>query len=105
METAELLEFAVSKIEDMKGRDIVKLDVRGKSSITEFMLVCSGNSKRHVQSIADNVNKEVRASGISPIGFEGQDSGEWVIVDLDDVVIHVMQEQTRDFYQLEKLWG
>jgi len=105
LQTTELLDFAFDKIDDMKARDIVKLDVIGKSNITDYMIVCSGNSKRHVLSIADNVNKEAKAAGIEPLGFEGRDVGEWVIVDLGDVIVHVMQEQSRDFYQLEKLWG
>jgi ribosome-associated protein len=105
LQTTELLDFAFDKIDDMKARDIVKLDVIGKSSITDYMIVCSGNSKRHVLSIADNVNKEAKKAGIDPLGFEGRDSGEWVIVDLGEVIVHVMQEQSRDFYQLEKLWG
>ncbi|MBE0362512.1 ribosome-associated protein [Pseudoalteromonas ulvae UL12] len=105
MESTELLEFAVDKIDDMKARDIIKLDVREKSNITDYLVICSGNSKRHVQSIAENVNKEAKAIGLEPLGIEGQTGGEWVLVDLGDVVVHVMQDQSRDFYQLEKLWG
>jgi ribosome-associated protein len=105
LETTELLEFALDKIDDMKGRDIVTLDVRGKSTITDYLIVCSGNSKRHVQSIAENLNKEAKAIGLVPLGCEGQTCGEWVLVDLGDIVVHVMQDQSRDFYQLEKLWG
>ncbi|MDP5136558.1 ribosome silencing factor [Rheinheimera baltica] len=89
----------------MKGRDIVVLDVRGKSSVTEFMIVCSGTSNRHTKSIADYVAAEVKKAGINALGIEGQSSGEWVLLDLDDVVVHVMLEESRSFYQLEKLWG
>jgi ribosome-associated protein len=105
LQTTELVEFALNKMDDMKARDVVKLDVIGKSPITDYLLICSGNSKRHVLSIADNVNKEAKAAGFEPLSFEGRETGEWVIVDLGDVIVHVMQEQTRDFYQLEKLWG
>ena len=105
MDSQQLLDLALDKVDDMKARDIVKLDVRDVSSITDYLVICSGNSKRHVQSIADHVAKEARDAGEPPIGQEGQDIGEWVLVDLGDVVVHVMQDQTRDFYDLEKLWG
>ena len=105
MDSKQLLAFALDKVDDMKARDVVQLDVRGKSDITDYMLVCSGNSKRHVQSIADHVAKEARHTGEEPLGYEGQNEGEWVLVDLGDVVVHVMQDQSRDFYDLEKLWG
>jgi ribosome-associated protein len=88
----------------MKGRDVVKLDVQKKSTITDYMVVCSGNSKRHVQSIGETVYLEAKNNGINIIGMEGKQFGEWVLVDLGGVIVHVMQESTRDFYQLEKLW-
>lgn len=105
MQSNELVEFVIEKINDLKGRDIVTLDVREKSSITDFMVICSGNSKRHVQSIGDNVTLEAKKSALDIIGVEGKEHGEWVLVDLGTVIVHVMQESTRDFYQLEKLWG
>ncbi|WP_370300556.1 ribosome silencing factor [Rheinheimera baltica] len=105
MQTSGLVSFVQDKIDDMKGRDIVVLDVRGKSSVTEFMIVCSGTSNRHTKSIADYVAAEVKKAGINALGIEGQSSGEWVLLDLDDVVVHVMLEESRSFYQLEKLWG
>jgi len=100
-----LQDFVIEKIEDLKGRDITCLNVAGKSSITDCMIVCSGNSKRHVQSIAEHVAQEVKQAGLAPLGIEGEDAGEWVLVDLGDLILHVMQDETRDFYQLEKLWG
>ena len=105
MQTTELVSFIQDKIDDLKGRDIVTLDVRGKSSITEFMIICSGTSNRHTKSIADYVAVEVKKAGIETLGIEGQTSGEWVLLDLGDVVVHVMLEETRGFYQLEKLWS
>lgn len=105
MEHEQLKQFVIDKIEDLKARDIVDLDVKGKSTMTDTMLVCSGNSKRHVISIAENVVVEAKKAGFAPLGMEGEDTGEWVLVDMGDVVLHVMQDQTRDFYQLEKLWG
>lgn len=104
MENKDFKQFVIEKIEDLKGRDLVDLDVRGKSTITDTMLVCSGNSKRHVKSIAQNVVTECKQSGHTPLSVEGQDTGEWVLVDLGEIIVHVMQDETRDFYQLEKLW-
>lgn len=105
MQGKTLHDFIVDKIDDLKGRDIVVLDVRNQSSITDCMIICSGNSSRHVCSIADHVAEELRHAGIMPFGMDGQADGEWVLVDMGDVMIHVMQEHTRALYQLEKLWG
>lgn len=105
MQGPALHAFIADKIDDMKGRDIVTLDVRGKSSITDCMIICSGNSNRHVRSIAEHVAEELRHAGLMPLGMEGQDVGEWVLVDMGDVIIHVMQDDTRQLYQLEKLWS
>ena len=105
MDHDKLKQFVIEKIEDLKGRDIIDLDVAGKSSVTDTMLICSGNSKRHVVSIAENVVMEMKQAGHPPLSIEGQETGEWVLVDLGDVVVHVMQDEARDFYQLEKLWG
>ncbi len=105
MEQQQLKQFVIDKIDDMKGRDVIEIDVKGKSSITDTMVICSGNSKRHVVSIAENVMLEAKHTGIDVLSVEGKESGEWVLVDLGDVIVHVMQDETRDFYQLEKLWG
>ena len=105
MDHQQLKAFVVEKIEDLKGRDIIDLDVSEKSSVTETMLICSGNSKRHVVSIAENVVVEAKQAGNPPLSIEGRDVGDWVLVDLGDVVLHVMQDDAREFYQLEKLWG
>lgn len=105
MQGQTLHTFIVDKIDDLKGRDIVVLDVRGKSSITDCMIICSGNSNRHVCSIADHVAEELRHAGLQPLGIEGETEGEWVLVDMGDVIVHVMQDDTRSLYQLEKLWS
>ena len=105
MESQQLKQFVKDKIDDMKARDVIELDVRGKSSITDTMIICSGNSKRHVSSIAENVMVEAKNAGHAPGSVEGKESGEWVLVDFCDVILHVMQDETRDFYQLEKLWS
>ena len=104
MQTEALTAFIVEKIEDMKGRDIIILDIADKASFASTMIVCSGNSNRHVKSIAQNVAMECRAEGQNPLGIEGNDVGEWSLVDLGDVIVHVMTDSTRDTYQLEQLW-
>ena len=104
LQSSDLITFVTEKIEDMKGRDIVTLEVSKKSSFTDYMLVCSGNSKRHVISIAQSLTIECRAAGIEALGVEGNDIGEWSLVDLGDVVVHIMTDEIRDRYQLEQLW-
>jgi len=105
LQAEQLRDFVIEKIEELKGRDIRVLDVHEKTDVAEFMVVCSGSSKTHVRSIANNVAVEAKHAGIPPIGVEGGEESEWVLVDLGDVIVHVMQEGTRDFYELEKLWG
>ncbi len=104
MQNQQILEFVLDKIDDLKARDIITIDVSNTSTITDYMVICSGNSKKHVQSIADHVALEAKNAGETPLGVEGKEAGEWVLVDMGPVVLHVMQEGTRDFYQLEKLW-
>lgn len=101
----KLLELILATLEDAKARDVKVLDVRGKTSIADFMVIASGTSERHVKASAEQVVEKVKAAGVLPIGSEGQEAAEWVLVDLGDVIVHVMKPQTREFYQLEKLWG
>lgn len=100
----KLLEVVLSTLEDSKAKDVTVLDVRGKTSMTDFMVVASGTSERHVKSLASHVAEEAKKHDTQPIGVEGEDVGEWVLVDLGEVIVHVMKPQIRDFYQLEKLW-
>jgi len=101
----QLNAFIVDKVDDMKAQDIQTIDVQGKSSITDFMIVCTGTSKRHVASIADHVAREAKLVGREPLAIDGEAEGEWVVVDLGDTILHVMQEEQREIYQLEKLWA
>ncbi len=89
----------------MKAVDTTVIDVRGKNSITDFMILCTGNSKRHVSAIANHVAKEAVAAKIKLLGSEGIRDGEWVVIDLGDAIVHVMQDEQRQLYQLEKLWN
>ena len=102
--TDQLLELVVSSLEDFKATDIQVIDVSGKNPLTERMVVASGNSTRHVKSMAENLVVEAKAAGNPPLGVEGASEGEWVLVDLNDVIVHLMLPQTRAFYNLEKLW-
>jgi ribosome-associated protein len=104
MQPEKLKDLVVKALEDMKGVDIRVLDVLGMTAITDFMVIVSGTSDRHVKSLARNALDTVREHGAKPLGVEGEQGGEWVLVDLRDVVLHVMRPQVRDFYNLEKLW-
>lgn len=104
MEIDQLRELVHSALEDMKARDITELDVRGKSSVTDYMVIASGTSKRHVMSVAQDLLEKVKAAGLLPVGTEGQGVGDWILVDLGDVIVHVMMPDARSFYDLERLW-
>lgn len=104
MNLEALLELVKNSLVDMKAQDIKDIDVRGKSSVTEYMVIATGTSTRHVKSIADNVAMDAKKAGVPPLGSEGEESAEWVLVDLNDIVVHVMLAEVRSFYNLEKLW-
>ncbi|MFO1456637.1 MAG: ribosome silencing factor [Steroidobacteraceae bacterium] len=98
------LQIVEHALDDMKAVDVRVLDVRGMTDIADWMVIASGNSDRHVRSIADRVVEQAKASGKRPFGVEGSDEGEWVLVDLPDVMVHVMLPRVREFYALEQLW-
>jgi ribosome-associated protein len=95
---------AEAALADMKAVDVRVIDVRGFNDIADFMVLASGTSDRHLRAIADRVVQMAKASGQRPLGVEGEAQGEWVLVDLPDVMVHVMLPRTREFYQLEQLW-
>ncbi|MGO1295985.1 MAG: ribosome silencing factor [Vibrio sp.] len=105
MQRNDLTAFLSDKADDMKAENIITLDVREKSSITDVMIVCTGSSKRHVSSIAEHVAEQANQQGIRLLGIDGEAEGEWVVVDLGDTMLHIMQEEQREMYQLEKLWS
>jgi ribosome-associated protein len=99
-----LARTAVHALEELKGVDLRVLDVKNLTTVCDWMLICTGTSNRHVKSLAYNVIAAANNDGVRPRGAQGMELGEWVLVDLGSVVVHVMQTQTRAFYQLEKLW-
>jgi ribosome-associated protein len=104
MRSKQLAQLVETALADIKAQDVQVLDVRKLTSIMDVMIIASGTSDRHVRSIADKVIEAAKDKGVRPIGVEGADGGEWVLVDLGDVVVHVMQRRVRELYQLEKLW-
>ncbi|MCB1761021.1 MAG: ribosome silencing factor [Gammaproteobacteria bacterium] len=104
MQVEELRDLVVGVLDDMKANDIKVLDVRGKTSITDIMVIASGTSDRHVKAMAEAVAFRAKDAGETPLGIEGANEGEWALIDINGVVVHVMQARVRDFYQLERLW-
>jgi len=105
MTADELKTIVQTALDDLKGKEIVAIDVRGLTSVTDYMIFCSGTSNRHVKSLADNVEVEAKKRGAQVLGTEGQQEGEWVLVDFGDVIVHVMLPETRAFYDLERMWS
>ena len=101
----ELKQMALDALEDLKAEEITVIDVKDKTTVTDWIIVATGSSSRHVKSIANSVIVAAKESGKPPLGSEGEDDGEWVLVDLGDVIVHVMQRQVREFYDLESLWS
>jgi len=103
--TAQLRNLVVDKLEGMKARDLCLIDVRGRTDVTDFLVIASGTSTRHVKAMAQDVVEAAKAADLPPLGLEGEREAEWVLVDLGDVVVHLMLPRTREFYGLERLWG
>ncbi len=104
MQTEQLQELAIQALHDLKAVDVVAIDVHDITTITDVMIICTGRSSRHVISLAQNVATTAKHQKVTPVRMEGEREGEWVIVDLGDVVVHVMLAATRAYYHLEDLW-
>lgn len=95
----------IAALEDIKAKDIAVLDVKHLTSMTDCMIIASGDSNRQTRALANNVQEKLKELGVQAIGVEGEDAGEWVLVDFGDVVVHIMQPAVREYYNLEQLWG
>ncbi len=104
MQSKKLASLAKTALEDIKARDVRVIDVRKLTTVADYMIIATGTSDRHVRSIADRVVERATAAGCKPLGLEGEEAGEWVLVDLQDVIVHVMLGKVRDLYKLENLW-
>jgi ribosome-associated protein len=105
MQTEEIKQLVINAVEDLKAKDVTVIDVRGRTSVTDYMILATGTSKKHAQAVCDNASTEAKANGLKPLGAEGRDSSDWMLLDLGDVILHVMTEQARHFYDLERLWA
>lgn len=104
MNALELKKLVLKTLKDHKAIDIKTLDVRKLTTVTDYMIVCSGTSSRHIKALGDHVIMDAKKHGCQPFGVEGEREGEWVLVDLIDVIVHIMLPAAREFYSLEKLW-
>lgn len=104
-ENTKLVAFIEEALSDMKAEDITVLPVGEMTTITDYMIICSGNSNQHVRSIAENLIKNAKTSNVEVLSFEGKDAAQWVLVDMGDAIVHVMLHDTRAYYELEKLWS
>lgn len=100
-----LVDFLVNKLDDLKATEIQSIDVRGKSSITDNMIICTGTSSRHVASLAQKLIDESKLAGVETFGEEGKATADWIVVDFGQAIVHIMQRESREIYQLEKLWA
>lgn len=103
--TATLRKRVLAALDELKANDVREIDVRGRTSIADLLIIASGTSSRHVKSIADEVVKFAKRAGMLPLGVEGEAEAEWVLVDLGDIIVHVMLPRIREFYGLERLWS
>ena len=106
MQTEELVKIVTTELDFRKGENVTVIDVHGRTSVTDFMIIATATSERHARSLCGYVTEKVKELGIRPLGVEGEQGGsDWVLLDLDDIIVHVMTAQARELYQLEKLWS
>ena len=105
MQAEKLLKIVQDELDERKGQQIVVLDLRDKTSFTDYMVLVTGTSNRHLMSMCENVAEKAKENGVIPLGLEGGIGADWVLLDLGDVIVHAMTAQAREFYQLEKLWS
>jgi len=105
MQPAAIKKLALQALDELKAENVIVLDVRNHASFTDYMIFASGRSTRHVKSIANEVVESAKKARLELLGIEGEDVGEWILIDLGDVIAHIMLPDTRQFYELEKLWG
>ncbi|MGQ3672417.1 ribosome silencing factor [Xanthobacter sp. TB0136] len=101
----ETLALIIARLEDDKAEELVSIDLRGKTSIADFMVIASGRSQRHVGAIADHLVESLKAAGLRNVRIEGQPACDWVLIDANDVIVHVFQPEVRSFYNIEKMWS
>jgi len=104
LQDEQLKAFIIEQLEEMKAKEIATIDVADISDITDTLIICTGTSKRHVRSIGEQTALAAKNAGETPLGVEGLEGSEWVLIDMGNIVVHIMQDETRQFYQLEKLW-
>ncbi|PBP91869.1 ribosome silencing factor [Pseudomonas syringae] len=104
MSSEEVINVAIAALEEVKGADILTIDVRDKTSIADYMLICTGTSNRQLNALVDNVRDKGKAAGLKSLSEEGKGDSDWVLLDLGDVIVHVMTAAARQFYDLERLW-
>ena len=105
LSTASTLAQILDSIDDLKGLEVRTINVTDLSDVTDYMVLASGTSNRHVRSLVNRVTEDLKTSGVRPLGVEGRESSEWVLVDYGDIIVHVMQAEARGFYDLERLWS
>jgi ribosome-associated protein len=103
-DTSSALDIALASLEDSKAENIVSIDIQGKSSLGDYMIVASGRSHRHVSAVAEHLLKSLREAGFGPARIEGLGGADWVLIDQGDIIIHVFRPEVREFYNLEKMW-
>lgn len=105
MQTNELLKIIEDVLDERKAQNITIIDVIGKTSVTDYMVIVTATSERHAKALSNYVIEKVKENGVTPLGVEGQQGSDWILLDLGDVILHLMTAQSREFYQLEKLWS